>query len=512
MPQIFLSYSRLDEKFAKRLFSDLRNRGLEVWFDQESLLAGQDWKAEIEKAINDSDFVALLLSNNSMSKRGYFQKEVRLTLDVLQTVPFGHIYILPVRLDDCRAPAPLASLQYVDLFPNWESGIEKLLKSIHLQGTIQSNARIAEKAMSSEEPKILLVNDEPASMNLMIDIWKTNGFRVEYAFDVRGAISAIQKESPSVVVSDLSHFSFGRLITDRAAFEILEWVKSNNLNTNIIITTSNLTDQRRKEAISLGADGICNTIPELNSLISKITGRSVNLPEGVFFSNDSSESVGSPSRMRADDSSLATLTGESSGPILKKAALIIHRTAVTAAASDVARVSMYFSDSRPSSHRKILVSMIRQLGELFGKKCEEASLWAVCNEDLDMVILNLGMGLSLPPLISLLPPMGNVVGAQTTFGVSKAIGWGAYKAFEEGRDITTLSPEEWGRYISSGKAMDKPDIKALLKQRPPHERSEYEAIAKPLDSSDVAAQESKSERMDSDQGPGSGHEQADNPL
>jgi hypothetical protein len=38
------------------------------------------------------------------------------------------IYIVPVRLDDCAVPRTIRhELQYIDLFPHWNSGIGRLL-------------------------------------------------------------------------------------------------------------------------------------------------------------------------------------------------------------------------------------------------------------------------------------------------------------------------------------------------------------------------------------------------
>jgi len=106
---------------------------LKVWFDQESLLPGQDWEAEIKKAVQGADFVALLLSKNSASKRGFFQKEMRISLSVAETIPCGHIHLLPIRLDECQVPTQLKSFHYVDFFPNWELGLGKLIKAIELE-------------------------------------------------------------------------------------------------------------------------------------------------------------------------------------------------------------------------------------------------------------------------------------------------------------------------------------------------------------------------------------------
>jgi hypothetical protein len=38
------------------------------------------------------------------------------------------IYIVPVRLDECAVPRTIQhELQYIDLFPDWDAGMERLL-------------------------------------------------------------------------------------------------------------------------------------------------------------------------------------------------------------------------------------------------------------------------------------------------------------------------------------------------------------------------------------------------
>ena len=49
--QAFLSYARENEAEAMRIYKGLRKRGVEVWFDQERLSAGDTWKSEIEKQL-----------------------------------------------------------------------------------------------------------------------------------------------------------------------------------------------------------------------------------------------------------------------------------------------------------------------------------------------------------------------------------------------------------------------------------------------------------------------------
>ena len=202
MTKIFLSYSRADESLAEHLYLNLCDHGLDVWFDKESLLPGQNWEEEIEKEIRKSDFVIFLLSAKSVGTRGFFQKELRLALDILDTIPLGHVYLLPIRVDDCEIPPRLTTIHYVDLFPQWDRGLEKLYKSIEYHSEIQSRAKASEIMKGpTESIRLLLVNDQPATMNFTVDLWKSNGVIVDYAFDVPHVINTLKRSSYHVLTS-----------------------------------------------------------------------------------------------------------------------------------------------------------------------------------------------------------------------------------------------------------------------------------------------------------------------
>jgi hypothetical protein len=66
---------------------------------------GQDWPDAIENALETSDFVVICFSTNSVGKRGGFQVEIRHALDCGSRLPLDEVYLIPVRLDDCRVPA-----------------------------------------------------------------------------------------------------------------------------------------------------------------------------------------------------------------------------------------------------------------------------------------------------------------------------------------------------------------------------------------------------------------------
>ena len=125
---IFLSYSRRDVEAASSLYAKLKQAGHSVWFDKESLLPGQNWEYEIQKAIRDAKVVLICLSSSWVDQRGYVQKELKLSLETMKEVPEGQIHTIPVRLDDCTLPRGLAKLQWVDIFePN---GIDRLQRAL----------------------------------------------------------------------------------------------------------------------------------------------------------------------------------------------------------------------------------------------------------------------------------------------------------------------------------------------------------------------------------------------
>ena len=133
--QVFISYARQDTDSALRLYEDLKAKSdLEPWLDKKNLLPGQTWNLEIRKAIKNSRFFIGLFSSTSVQKRGYIQKEFRFALEVLDEFPEGEIFAIPARLDDCEIPYErFNDMERVDLFPNWEGGIERLLQTFGMR-------------------------------------------------------------------------------------------------------------------------------------------------------------------------------------------------------------------------------------------------------------------------------------------------------------------------------------------------------------------------------------------
>ncbi len=132
-PSVFISYASEDVDAALKLYIDLKAAGARPWIDRKDLKAGQRWPRAIEEAISHSRYFIALLSSRSIDKRGYVQKEVRKAIDALKEFPDHDIFIIQVRLDDCKPEnLELRDLHRVDLFPDWNSGLEQILRSMKL--------------------------------------------------------------------------------------------------------------------------------------------------------------------------------------------------------------------------------------------------------------------------------------------------------------------------------------------------------------------------------------------
>lgn len=125
---IFLCHASDDKPAVRELYEKLQNDGFEPWLDEESILPGQDWEHEISLAVRESDVVLACLSNHSVSKTGYVQKEIKIALDVADRQPEGAIYIIPVKLEECDVPDRLNSWHWVNLED--ASGYQRLLAAL----------------------------------------------------------------------------------------------------------------------------------------------------------------------------------------------------------------------------------------------------------------------------------------------------------------------------------------------------------------------------------------------
>lgn len=129
-PLIFLSYAREDKDKVEQIYRKLQAERINAWLDVADLLPGQNWDRVVKKAIQNARFVLVFLSNHSIGKRGYIQKEISEALDLADRMPEDDIFIIPVRLENCLVPDRLAKWHWVDIFePDGFKKITNVLKN-----------------------------------------------------------------------------------------------------------------------------------------------------------------------------------------------------------------------------------------------------------------------------------------------------------------------------------------------------------------------------------------------
>ncbi len=126
--RVFLCHSSGDKPRVRKLYKQLIAEGVDAWLDKEDLLPGQDWQPVIRKTIRNMDVVIVCLTQNSITKVGFVQKEIKLALDVADEQPEGTIFLIPVKLEKSDLPDRLKHLHTVNLFER--HSFEKLMRAL----------------------------------------------------------------------------------------------------------------------------------------------------------------------------------------------------------------------------------------------------------------------------------------------------------------------------------------------------------------------------------------------
>lgn len=126
-PTVFLSHSSKDKAFVSRLATDLKSRGVPVWFDQWELKIGDSLTEKIEKGIDTSGWLAVVLSKGSASS-DWVQKELRAAQ--ARELRDRNVFVLPIVIDDCEIPLFLLDKVYADFRKSYAHGLESLVKRV----------------------------------------------------------------------------------------------------------------------------------------------------------------------------------------------------------------------------------------------------------------------------------------------------------------------------------------------------------------------------------------------
>ncbi len=150
--KVFISYAKEDYAFAEKLYDFLLHNKFKPWLDKKGILPGQNWDSIIKKNLKEANYIILLLSETSVKKRGYVQREFKLALDYFQEKLEDDIYLIPLKINDCNIPNNLSGFQWIEY--NTEDCFNQILESL----TIQKNKYLGKPNSKTENEFITSVN------------------------------------------------------------------------------------------------------------------------------------------------------------------------------------------------------------------------------------------------------------------------------------------------------------------------------------------------------------------
>ena len=110
---VFISYSRADSDFARKLNDALQIQGKTTWFDQESIASGSDFQQEIYRGIKACDNFLFILSPRSV-KSPYCASEVEYAASLNKRF----VTVLHRQVNSLDLHPELAKVQWIDFNQN----------------------------------------------------------------------------------------------------------------------------------------------------------------------------------------------------------------------------------------------------------------------------------------------------------------------------------------------------------------------------------------------------------
>nr|WP_259953183.1 TIR domain-containing protein [Sulfitobacter mediterraneus] len=147
---IFLSYVSEDRARVMPFYELLDAHNLAPWMDCMCILSGQNWDYEITTALERSDIIIVFVSENSVDKRGYAQKEISFAIDRIKEKLVGDIYVIPIQLDPVDFPSPLKGIQFLQTEHKSSTVVEQELLDAIQAALKKSNDKVSEAQTKAE--------------------------------------------------------------------------------------------------------------------------------------------------------------------------------------------------------------------------------------------------------------------------------------------------------------------------------------------------------------------------
>ncbi|MCD4777362.1 MAG: TIR domain-containing protein [Desulfobacterales bacterium] len=268
MIKLFLSHSSKDKKVVRKIATDLQNHGYQIWFDEWKIFVGESITQKIEKGLEDSDFVVVILSSYSVES-GWVAKEWQSRIGREATEK--QVHILPIRLENCKIPQLLLDKKYADFSNDYKSGLNELLISINnisekrLNCIDKDNSKVQ---TPNHIKKLLIVEDDISTCDNLKETFLhyKDSIVIKTAFNAGEAFDLmISGWTPEAIILDimLPYGTAGEILNEKydpehlyAGFRLLEKIRENDDSTWVsVITARNSPKIIRKIDSILSSNG-----------------------------------------------------------------------------------------------------------------------------------------------------------------------------------------------------------------------------------------------------------------
>jgi len=131
MQTVFISHANQDAQFAHRLAADLQRLGVSVWIAPESIRPGEGWVDAIERGLEESSHVVVVLTPAALQSR-WVKKETNVAITLERK---ERIEVIPLDVEECEVPPLLGSYHMVYFRRDYDAGLRKLTERLGVRIT-----------------------------------------------------------------------------------------------------------------------------------------------------------------------------------------------------------------------------------------------------------------------------------------------------------------------------------------------------------------------------------------
>jgi len=147
---VFISYSRVDKEFVRKLNDSLDSSGVDAWVDWEGIPLSSDWMEEITHAIEGGDAFLFVISPDSLSSK-VCMEELELGLKYnKKLVPI--LYREPEKGSEMHEKLAATNWVYMRGQDDFDATLPKLIESIQTDlGWVRQHTRLLQRAVEWDE-------------------------------------------------------------------------------------------------------------------------------------------------------------------------------------------------------------------------------------------------------------------------------------------------------------------------------------------------------------------------